>query len=483
VSTLALAVLTNGNVVAALAPAFAFLVVYTIVKLPLRYPWLVYMALVMSLDTPAEPFAAGEYRSSLRPIAVALSSQLKNVFPSGALVMSGLDLLIAFTLVVHAVRRAKGSTLDREGYQPTPLPLFIANWACLLAVLVATGWGLATGGAFRWALWQIQRNIYLPLMFLVSVAIFPGPANMRGYLRLLTALACLRSVIAIWLRFQYPEVEYTSSHSDSMLFGTVYCYLIIQLLHGATRRFKWLSVPVFILVGWGMFANDRRLVYVQIVVALAFVFFMSPWTLFKKRVSQITIGSIPLLIAYIAAGWQSPTGIFRPVGTLRSMADSKSDGSTLWRDLENFNLVTTFKHNPIMGTGFGHPYEMAVWLPDITNSYELEPYVPHNSVVGIWAYTGYIGFTLMWMIPLVGAYFSARAYYLSKEPYHRTIALTCFCSVLIYLLQCYGDMGLGSMVAILLISPCTAMVGKLAIQVGAWPSYTRGGEATPLGRG
>lgn len=473
VSTLAVAILTNGNIAATLAPAFAFLLVYTLVKLPLRYPWLVYIALVMTLDTPAEPFATGEYKSPLRPIAVALSSQLKNVFPSGALVMSGLDLFIVGSLLVHAIRRAKGSPLDREGFVPTPFPLFAVNWLCLVAVLIATVFGLATGGVFRFALWQIQRNIYLPLVFVVAQAVFPSPSNFKGYLRLLVGVACIRAFLAIWFRFDYPEVEYTTSHSDSMVFGTVTCFLLIRMLHGATKRETWLSIPVLGLIGWGMVANDRRLVWVEIGAAFAFVYFMSPWTLLKKRFAQTVLGSLPIIIAYIAVGWQSGNGIFRPVGILRSMVDSKSDGSTLWRDLENFNLVTTFIHHPVLGTGFGHPFEMAVWMPDITGSYELEPYVPHNSVVGLWAYTGYVGFTLMWMIPLVGAYLAARTYYLSKEPFDRTVSLTTFCCVVIYLLQCYGDMGLGSVISVLLISPSLAMVGKLAVKVGAWPRFTR----------
>ncbi|MES1187733.1 MAG: O-antigen ligase family protein [Myxococcales bacterium] len=481
VSTLALAVLTNGNVAASLAPVFGFLAVYTVTKLPLRYLWLLYTGLVMSLDTPAEPFAAGEYHSPLRPLAVVLSSQLKNVFPMGALVMSGLDLLIIGTLLVHAARRMRESPLDRDGYVPAPMPLFVANWACLVAVVLATLWGVATGGAFRFALWQIQRNIYLPLVFLIAQAVFPSPANMKPYMRLLIVVACVRSVLAIWLRFDYPEVEYTTSHSDSMVFAIVWCYLLIRLLHGATKREKWITWPVLALVAWGMVANDRRLVWVELGISFVFVYFMSPWNLLKRRFAQIVLGSIPLVVVYIAAGWQSGSGIFKPVGILRSMADSKSDGSTLWRDLENFNLVTTYTHHPILGTGFGHPYEMAVWMPDITDTYELEPYVPHNSVVGLWAYTGYIGFNLMWLIPLVGAFVAARAYYYSTKPFDRTIALTCFCSVVIYVLQCYGDMGLGSVISVLLLSPPFAMVGKLAVEVGAWPR--RGAAAKLQGAG
>jgi len=59
------------------------------------------------------------------------------------------------------------------------------------------------------------------------------------------------------------------------------------------------------------------------------------------------------------------------------------DASTRWRDWENYDLVVTFKQNPLFGSGFGHPYVEAIKLPDITKSYELEPYIPHNSVLGL----------------------------------------------------------------------------------------------------
>ena len=107
------------------------------------------------------------------------------------------------------------------------------------------------------------------------------------------------------------------------------------------------------------------------------------------------------------------------------------------------------------------------------STYELEPYLPHNSVLGLWAFTGYLGFTLIWLIPTVGLYVAARAYRLSTEPFDRTAALTCVCCVVVYELQCYGDMGLGSVISILLLAPSFAMIGKLAVKVGAWPGYRR----------
>lgn len=467
-TTLLAALVTNGNLAATISPTAAFLVLYAIVKLPIRYTWLVYIWLVLSLDTPPEQFAAGNYKSPFYTVAMLLTGQLKAVLGVSALVMTGLDIFLLSSFVLTSVRRAQGSTLDRDDYVRLPRPILVASWAGLLGILWATGIGLATGGAFRFAQWQIERNIYLPLVLLVAQAVFPGAASFKPFTRVLVGAALVRSVIAIVLRQQYPEVEYTSSHSDSMLFGTVTVLLVMRLVDRPTKRDVWFGLPSLIVTVWGMVANDRRLVWVELALAAVFILVMTPRTRRKVRMARTLIALIPVAVAYIAVGWGHPTGVFKPVGMLRSVVDSKSDGSTLWRDLENFNLVTTFAHHPF-GLGFGHPYELAVWMPDVTRIYELEPYLPHNSIVGLWAYTGYVGFTLLWLLPTIGLYFAARAYRYSTEREDRIMALTCFAGLFMYLLQCYGDMGLGSMVSVVVFAPIIVMVGKLAVKVGAWP--------------
>ncbi len=466
--TLAAIFVTNGNIVVGLAPSILVLVVYAVAKLPLRYPVMFIFAVIFTLDTPAEPFAGGKYQSPLHLVSELLTAQLKHVIPGSGLIITGLDLFIVGAFLLHGYRRATRSKLDRDDYTPTPIPLLVAAWVCLAGIAMAWLLGLATGGSFRFSLWQVQRNLYLPLMFLLFQAAFPSPRQFKPYFAMLIVIACLRSVMALWLREQFPLEEYATSHSDSMLFGTVTCLVVIRLMHGTNRRERFRLVLILLLLIVGMVENERRLVWVQIAVALAFVFVMTPWSSFKVKLIRRVLYSLPIVLGYLAAGWNSSSSVFAPVATVRSMVDSKSDGSTLWRDLENFNLVMTFRRTPLTGTGFGHPFDMIQPMPDITAHYELEPYVPHNSVVGLWAYTGYVGFTMLWMILLVGCYLSARTFYVARERDDRTAALTTFCALVIYMLHCYGDMGLGSWVAICLICPLLALVGKLAVKVGAW---------------
>jgi O-antigen ligase len=146
--------------------------------------------------------------------------------------------------------------------------------------------------------------------------------------------------------------------------------------------------------------------------------------------------------------------------------DSSTDESTAWRDLENFNLIYTIRTKPLVGVGYGHGF-WEVWpLPQV--DYILERFIPHNSILGIWCYGGYIGFTGLTLLWVAGVYFGIRAYHHSKAPLDKAAALVCFGTILIYYVQCFGDLGLGTFTGVFLIAPSLAIAGKLAVKSGAW---------------
>jgi O-antigen ligase len=168
------------------------------------------------------------------------------------------------------------------------------------------------------------------------------------------------------------------------------------------------------------------------------------------------------------------------VRTFRSLFDSGVDSSTLWRDWENYDLVYTFRQNPLFGSGLGHPYIAAIELPDVTRVYELEPYVPHNSVLGLWAYGGLVGFALLWVVYPVGMFFTVRAYRWSRTPAERITALGAAAVQICYVMQGYGDLGFGTWGPVFTVAASYALVGKICVANGAWPAARRApGSAGP----
>ena len=142
----------------------------------------------------------------------------------------------------------------------------------------------------------------------------------------------------------------------------------------------------------------------------------------------------------------------------------------MWRDLENYDLFFTLRHQPLLGAGYGHGYTEVVSLPDISGAYALERVIPHNSILGLWAFGGLVGFTALWTMVLVGLFLAARAYRHAETSDDRTVTLTAAAVVAVYLAYCYGDLGLGTWTSVFTVAPAFAVASRLAVTTGAWPS-------------
>jgi len=466
--TIALAIMTDGNVGVIAAPTSAVIVVYLLVKVPLRHSAAALMLAGLTLENPPELPAADLWRSPLYPIGAILLSQLKGFVPG--MVMTGSDLVMALLVGVYVYRRVRGSTMDTEGAIRTPRPLMLAALAYLAGVVLATCWGMITGGDFKYVLWQLQRTTYMPLMFMFIQTAFPGLQYRKSLARLIVGAACIRAMMAIYVRLKFPDAPYGTTHADSMLFATASCIILILFIEKQDRQNMRRCLTFLPLIFWGMLANNRRLAWVEMAETLALVIAFTRWTPFKLKVLRGVIYAAPFFTVYCIVGWGSGSGLFKPVAMIRSVVDSKTDSSSAWRDSENFNLAATMADHPLIGSGFGHPFGLYVPTSEV---YELERYVPHNSVLGLWAFTGYVGFSLLWMLLGIGVYLAIRTYRVATDPMDRATALSAFSAIVIYMLHCYGDMGMGTWASLYLVPVALTVAGKLAVALGAWPSGTR----------
>ena len=219
-----------------------------------------------------------------------------------------------------------------------------------------------------------------------------------------------------------------------------------------------------ILVG-GMLANSRRMVWVEIILGVLHA-------VLDQRDERHQAQAEPSDAALGACrgglrggGWGSQGGIFKPVQVIRSAVDSSADASTAWRDLENFNLVFTVRQFPLTGVGYGNGF-WEMWPMPVP--YDLEKYIPHNSILGLYCYGGFVGYAGITLLWVGGIYFAIRAYHHCKAPLEKSAALASFAAILVYYLQCFGDMGLGSWTGVYLVAPAIAIACKLTVASGAW---------------
>jgi O-antigen ligase/polysaccharide polymerase Wzy-like membrane protein len=477
-ATIAAVVVGNGNPAVALAPCILALLLWGVWVLPLRVPMLVLLVLSWTLEVTGDAFAMGKVQTPWHALGALLFSKLNLTLPVDALVFSCFDVLLLLLAALIVYRHSTDSRIDRAGWVVSPRPIGQAAVLLLVGMAWMMFFGLARGGSFRWALWQLNRHLYLPLVFLLMSEALRGASDAMTVGKIVLGAGVFRAAEALIVRQMFPSTEvlpHATTHHDSVLFATCLAILLAMILEKPTRRTLKLCALLLPVYLGGIIANNRRLVWTELAMVGLFIFLITPMGRAKRfLVRGMVLSLLPLLI-YAAAGWNSQSGtLFGPVRTFRSLFDSNVDASTRWRDWENYDLVVTFKQNPLFGSGFGHPYVEAIKLPDITKSYELEPYIPHNSVLGLWAYGGLVGFTLLWLIYPVGMFFTVRAYRWSRTPVERITALGAAAVQICYLMQGYGDLGFGTWGPVFTVATSYALVGKICVANGAWPGSPTG---------
>ncbi len=485
--TVAMLIVGNGNLALAVAPTLLFALLYAIWKLPLRYPLLILTLLALTLENPADSPACDAWKSPLYPVGAVLLAHLNVTFPEKWMLFSGLDVVLVMLLAVALYRWSVGSKIDKGVAVARPMRLFV-----LIVPIAAFGmwlWGLARGGAdFDSSLWQMQRIVYLPLVFLLFALALRGARDRAALAKVFILAACIKAALAVYVRDTvvppagHKALEYATTHPDSMLFAGAVCLMVALLFERFDRKRITLALIVLPLLIAGMIANTRRIVWVELAVGLFALYMLTPWrTRVRRAITRAVVVASPIALIYIAVGWGASSETFAPVEIARSVVDSDANRSTEWRDWENYDLVYTLRQNPVIGSGYGHGY-IELWkLPSIKDVYALYRYAPHNSILGLWAYGGMLGFAALWTVYSVAIFFAARIYRRARGPTDRIAALASTGFIVVYLAHCYGDMGLGTWTSVFTIGPVLAVVGQLAVATGVW-GEAKGKPEKPSGQ-
>lgn len=482
-ATVLTTVLSNGNLVAAVAPVVLGAIGWFVWVAPLRTTLGLVMLLGFCADRPGD--TDGHWASVLQPLGGLLFHNLNHTVPIDALKFSGVFALAGVLLVVRAYRTLTGRVQDSPGSLTLAPPMRWALGVGAVTACLLVAWGAIQGGDVQSAKVQVQAYFQLLAVAYLFGVSMRGSRDYRWLGGVVVAGAVVKSLMALWVRATLPgafpdnwgvmrELEYATNHGDSLLFTVALALLIGPLFHHPTRRQVSTFALVAPIVMAGVVANDRRVAWVQVGLVVLASFLMNPAADLTRAVRRLVASLAPLLVLYGAVGWFSPSRIFAPVGFVRNIlqperTDGSLDRSTLFRDVENFNLVQTFMSNPVLGTGFGHPFLQAVEgdaLPDFTEY----GFLPHNSVLGLWAFTGAVGFTGLMAPLVVGMLLAVRARAratTTPEAVWAVVVLGCFAAFVVHL---WADIGFTEAPAIFLVGLALAVAGQLAVTTGDWPS-------------
>lgn len=474
---------SNGDVVAAVTPALLALLVWAICVAPLRTTLAVAMALALSVDKPGD--ADGHWTSPFVTIGALAFQNLNKVVSIEPLKFSGVFALLGLLLVVRAYRALTGRERDTRDSLTLPTPLRWAFVCSAASVAALTLFGAVRGGGVDDA--KVQTQAFLQILaaaYLFGVS-FRGVRDYRTVGTIIVVAACLKSVMAIYLFYALPtefpnsegvlmEREYVTSHGDSILFASAMGALIGPLFLQPTRRHLYTSALLVPLIALGILANDRRLAWVEIGLITAAFIALHPGSWITKRMVRLAVLGSPLLLVYVIVGWNSPSRVFGPVQFVRNIVqaertDGSLDRSTFFRDMENFNLVHTFRSNPLLGTGLGHRFQQATET-DSLEGFEEYGFLPHNSMLGLWAFTGFVGFSGLFMTVVVAFFLGARAHAHARTPDERLVITAAIGVLGAYLMHLWADIGFTEATAIFPVAIALAILGQMAVATGAWPA-------------
>jgi hypothetical protein len=462
------AVALSGGVAAAVAtPVIAAVVVLVVWRAPFTISALGLMFLSLISDAPQDSPMADLWRSPLYWLGAVLCNNWSKSFGISALPFSGTDVLCVLLLGRVALRRLAGRA------PPMADAIWKAMAVFLAAIAALTLLGAAGGGDLGVAYWQVRQLVYIPVFVLLLAEALPGPEDQRLLAPLIVVAALIKAADGLFFYFAIArsmEISppYITSHTDTMLFCLSLTLLAIRWLDNpdpkSLRRCLWLIPPLLAAI-W---LNNRRIAYVALVATFAVVWMFTQRNAARRFLARGLLAAAPLLAAYAAMGWETDALVFKPVASIRTVMEAEKDSSTRSREIENFNLSRTLRMHPL-GMGLGRPYEEVEKGPDISGAFALWRHIPHNSVLWMMAAGGPLGFPLLWAPFLVGMYLAARSHRFARTPLERMSALGAMCSLLLFLIQAYGDMGTQNWSTTWLVAAALAVAGRSAVANGAWP--------------
>ena len=461
-------VVGDESVEVAMALVLLAALLWQIWKAPLGVGVLIPVFLGLTLDSPEGRLAGGAWESPLTTLGTVMLAHLNVATGIKALFFSGMDLMLGLLFVIALLRPARPAAGEARPALP---PIHRFAGLALLATAVTWLWGAASNGNVSASLWQANKLYYVPLVVILFAMAFREAPDYRPLGHVLVLAACLKSLMAWWITWVVmggPVPFYATTHADTILFSCAITLIIAVRLEEPGRArgsLYWVALPLII---GGMWANNRRLAWVAVAWAVATYYVVMPWTARKRALTRAVLLSVPLIVLYLVVGWSSQSVVFAPARLVASVTSHDVNGSTRWRDLENFNLVYTFAQQPLMGTGFGHEYIERVRLPDISAAFPMFRYLPHNGMLALWVSGGCVGFTAQWLLLIAGIFFGARAYHHAVRPQDRAAALTCIAAVVVYMISAYGDTTLGSWAGVFTAGPAIALASTLAGTTGAW---------------
>jgi hypothetical protein len=307
--------------------------------------------------------------------------------------------------------------------------------------------GISTGGDLRVAVLEGRALFYVLIMFVIVLNECTDQAHVRYALWATLTGVVIQSLLSIEYlnRLAAPERdsleslnEHGSAIGHNLLFVTLVAFVVFAVKRPLT---KWTLLLGAIPTVYVFFVAQRRAGVAALLVAGAGMAVILFW---KRRRAFWVITPIAalFLVAYVGAFWNSTSSVAFPAQAVKTIvapnsASEADRSSDLYRMVEAYDLNYTVRTDPIKGLGFGRAFYRPIQLADIS-FFELNAFMPHNSILWIWIKLGFGGFVTMF-------YLFAKSILVATERIRRVhgvdlvVLLSALLYVVMYAIYSYVD--------------------------------------------
>jgi hypothetical protein len=335
----------------------------------------------------------------------------------------------------------------------TPLTLFMAIVAFSLVR------GFLAGADMKTALWIVRPLAYFYLVYLLTQQLLKDRSQVTVLLWIFVIGVAFKGVVGWWRYYvdlggnlkalgQYSGMNSVMAHEESLFYVGILFLAAIQVMYGAAKNQRLVTLAAVPLVLLPFLANQRRAGTLAFMIGFALFCVMALALLPAKRklvLGALAAGAI-VLPFYAVFSWNAESLASEPVRAVKSgISPEKRDlASNQYRDIENLDLLYTAQHNPL-GIGLGKPLTEVKALPDISEQYAWYKIAPHNSLLWLLMATGVAGFAVFWYIMAVGTVLTVRTARLLSANVDKGIAAFAVLMLASLLVFALLDQGLLSM--------------------------------------
>lgn len=346
-------------------------------------------------------------------------------------------------------------------------PLF---WpAVLFGLFVTFGlvYGIATHGDKKIALWEVRVIYYLPAMLILTANLIRTRAQLSTLVWVIIAALAFDTIAGLVfvgneLRWNLRAVEAIAEHSYSIHLNLAFVLAICVWLFRGSRAKRMVLPLLMPLMLFSYFANQRRASFITLTLALILIAFVMFHT-HRRLFWSVAPVALVLGAVYLAAFWNSSSGIAMPARAIRSViapqAGGRDDSSNLYRVIENLNSRFTIQSRPLTGVGFGNKFYIVAAMPDIS-FFEWWEYITHNSILWMWMQSGVGGFVAMLVLVGMAIMVGTRAFWRMPGGDLSAIALTMTLYVVMHFVYAYVDMSWEAQ-SMLLVGTAMGVINRL----------------------